>query len=218
MEYQVASDVAKVAKPLIEKYHPQLKGVRIIYLFQTQRDKKTGAPTMPLVKKRPVLGLAKLVTGLNAFLVSGATRTDGDDIQPFFVILITKYAWEKLKQSQREALVDHELCHCGIGGDEGKLTLLPHDLDEFNCIVQRHGAWEEGVEAFLNAAMESKQIAMTFEIPKSKRPVKLIKQTPANGGAPKDPEPEPPTGLRELKAAVRAKRGGGGRAAAGVKA
>ncbi len=205
MEYMVSDEVKKVADGVIKNYHPHLNGVDIVYLFQNKRDRATGAAVIPKSKGKPVLGVAKLVTGLNAFLVSGATRTDGDEIDPFFVLLITKPAWDRMKAKQREALVDHELCHMGIDDETGKPTLLPHDLEEFNAIVRRHGLWEEGVEAFFKAA---KQIPLPLEAKKV-----AVKKAAANAngnGAAKAAESNgngKPSGVDELKKEVARRRG-----------
>src|SRR5262249_31231197 len=146
----------------------------IVYLFQNKRDKETGAAVIPISKGKAVLGQTKLVTGLNAFLVSGATRTDGDSIDPFFVMLITKPAWDKMKKAQREALVDHELCHMDIDDETGRPMIKPHEVEEFNAIVRRHGLWEESLELFFKSA---KQIPL----PLKEKPAKVKKAAAANG-------------------------------------
>lgn len=208
MEYQVADEVKKVAEPLIKNYHSHLNGAEIVYLFQNKRDRATGAAVIPKSKGRPVLGMAKLVTGLNAFLVSGATRTDGDEIDPFFVLLITKPAWDRMKAKQREALVDHELCHMGVDDETGKPTLLPHDLEEFNAVVRRHGIWQEDVEAFFKAA---KQIPLPLEAKKAA--VKKASEKNGNGKAAEaassaQSNGDKPNGVEELKKEVARRRGG----------
>ena len=35
-----------------------------------------------------------------------------------------------------------------------KLSVKPHDLEEFSCIVRRHGLWREDIEDFVNAALK----------------------------------------------------------------
>lgn len=210
MEYQVADEVAKVARPLIKNFHPHLNGMTIVYLFMNKRDKKTGASVMPKSKGKALLGQAKLVSGLNAFLVSGATRTDGDEIEPFFVLLITKTAWERMKAKQREALVDHELAHMGIDDESGRPVILPHDLEEFNAIVRRHGLWSEDVQEFFKAA---KQMPLPLEAKKAAVKVQKAaaeKNGNSNGAqAPVSTESNgnKPDGVAELKKEVARRRG-----------
>jgi hypothetical protein len=64
------------------------------------------------------------------------------------------------------ALVDHELCHAWALADQDedndeadpvKLSLRPHDLEEFSCIVRRHGMWREDIEDFVESAIKSKE-------------------------------------------------------------
>lgn len=224
MEYQVSTEVQKVAEGLIKNFHPHLNGATIVYLFQNKRDRATGAAVIPISKGKPVLGQAKLVTGLNAFLVSGATRTDGDEIDPFFVLLITKPAWDRMKAAQRQALVDHELCHFGIDDESGKPTLIPHDLEEFNAIVRRHGLWEESVEQFFKSA---KQIPLPLDNKAKKVAVKKAAEQNGNGNG-KAAEPaqadaaaqtngNKPNGVDELKKEVARRRGGSKAPAAATK-
>jgi len=51
---------------------------------------------------------------------------------------------------QIEACLYHELKHIGVEEDEEtgdeKPVLRPHDLEEFNAVILRYGAWDEAVE------------------------------------------------------------------------
>lgn len=71
-----------------------------------------------------------------------------------FVILLNHEAWNKggLKQEQKLALVDHELCHCEVSMDvdgepkvdeEGRTVyrVRKHDIEEFLDVVNRHGCY-----------------------------------------------------------------------------
>lgn len=49
-----------------------------------------------------------------------------------------------MDKRQRRALVDHELCHCRLEGDDPEI--VPHDIEEFNVIIQRHGVWLPSME------------------------------------------------------------------------
>jgi len=105
--------------------------VRIAYVW---RDK-------PIIRGgKTVLGKARKISGLPAFLASEDLDTDNP---AFFVIEIDKTYWPSLSENEREALVDHELTHCIVDEDEGTLKILPHDLEEFYFIVKRHGLWSE---------------------------------------------------------------------------
>lgn len=215
MEYQVSDEVRKVAEPLIKNFHSHLNGLTIVYLFQNKRDKRTGAAIAPRSKGKALLGQAKLVTGLSAFLVSGATRTDGDEIEPFFVLLITKFTWDKMKAAQRQALVDHELCHMGIDDDSGRPVILPHDVTEFNAIVRRHGLWSDDVQLFFKSA---KQMPLPLEAKNIAVRKAAAAGSNGNGAGDKAKESstdsndngDKPGGIAELKKAVARKRAGAG--------
>jgi hypothetical protein len=62
--------------------------------------------------------------------------------------------WEVLTTAQREALVDHELMHFSVEFKEDntfKRVIRPHDIEEFNAIAQRHGAWRPDIKDFADA-------------------------------------------------------------------
>ena len=56
-----------------------------------------------------------------------------------FIIWLAADKWLELTPSQRIALVDHELEHCQWDGLSASIRL--HDLEEFSCILERHGYW-----------------------------------------------------------------------------
>lgn len=84
-----------------------------------------------------------------------------------FIILLNREMWENVGFSakQKRALLDHELCHADAARDEDgeqKETAdgrkvwrtRKHDLEEFQCIVERHGCWKKHIEEFARAALE----------------------------------------------------------------
>jgi hypothetical protein len=81
---------------------------------------------------------------------------------PDYMMLLDREFWFAATSTQREALVFHELCHTVHEKDkEGELKftdagrpvfgLQGHDLEEFNEVVARYGAWLPDVEAFARA-------------------------------------------------------------------
>ena len=112
----------------------------------------------PKAKGREIWGTCRKVSSLNAFL---ANEQEGSD--PFFVIVISEPVWDVLPADKREALIDHELCHAWAEAnqkedddeaDPMKLSIKPHDLEEFVCIVRRHGLWRDDVKSFVDAALK----------------------------------------------------------------
>ena len=156
-KYFEAPEVEEIAEDLISKYHQHLLdySVRIRYVFV---DKT------PTSGDKEVWGTCRKVSGLNAFL-----EGQNDDGESFFVITISKEVWDILPMDKKKALVDHELCHAWADVKKPKkeeedpeaeysvrLGVKPHDLEEFSCIVRRHGLWRENIEDFVESALKSK--------------------------------------------------------------
>ena len=138
--YSYAKEVEETAQPIIKQYHGHINdfSVRIEYVFMDKVPKKGGKEVWAYVKK---------VTSLNAFLA-----TESDDSDPFFVMVVAQPIWLALPKKAKAALVDHELCHIGAEltqKDEEqvvKLSVIPHDMEEFNAITRRHGLWRDEIE------------------------------------------------------------------------
>lgn len=159
-KYYEAPEVAEIAFDLIQKYHQHLLdfSVKLRYIFVDKTPKSQG---------KEIWGTCRKISGLNAFLEDN--KNDGDS---FFVITISREIWDILPHDKRVALIDHELCHAWAEAkqqkDDGesdedletdnpvKLSINPHDLEEFACIVRRHGLWRESIEDFVNAALKTK--------------------------------------------------------------
>lgn len=145
-KYTPASDVKEIANDLIEKYHHHLKDIRIEYVMSDKTPKSGG---------KEVWGQVRKIGSLPAFLAADQDHQKAGDAEPFFVMIISEPIWENLLPTKKTALVDHELCHCGVEvDDEGKvkLTLIPHDLEEFTSIVRRYGLWRDDLRDFVNTA------------------------------------------------------------------
>jgi len=112
-----------IAERIREEYHPELVEARIRYVFIPHGPAKNGVVR---------LGVAKRQSALNALL------TEAD-----FVIILSHDHWLDLTPSQREALLDHELCHCTVSldtdGQPDGWALVHHDIEEFAAVVTRHG-------------------------------------------------------------------------------
>lgn len=158
--YSPAPEVATVARSIIEEHHAHLLShdVRVEFLFVSPTPKSKG---------REVWGKAQKVTSLAAFLANGDAEDEESANKPFFAIVIAKPIWAWLKPAQRAALVDHELCHCWAEPDEHgdvALSIIAHDLEEFNAVVQRHGIWRGDVGRFAEVARDA-QLRMPMEVP-----------------------------------------------------
>lgn len=112
--------VLEMAERLINKSHHHLRGARMGFMFRDSAGSSQG---------KMVLGKAMKISG---------------SLEPYieldFLIWLSEQDWHPMDQARREALLDHELCHCGGDGDEG-YKIRPHDVEEFIEIIKRHGAW-----------------------------------------------------------------------------
>lgn len=152
--YKPAPPVEQIGRKLIGKHHTDLADVAVEFVFRSEHAERHG---------HAVLGKARKVSGLNAFLMhwgearaAGETPLEGEDsVESFFVIEIAEDLWWHLEPKQREALVDHELSHCRtkLNKDEDVvLYIVPHDVEEFSSVIGRHGLWKQNLKAFLKAA------------------------------------------------------------------
>lgn len=156
-----APEVEELAAKLIETVdrHAFLADVRVDFVFIDQAPKSKG---------RLVLGRARKIGGLSAYLADGVPRSgpnvDGFAARhPFFVVEISFDTWQELSDAQKVALVDHELCHCRVEFDDGGecvLSTVGHDVEEFACVVERHGLWSNGLTGLGRVMSEQLSLAI----------------------------------------------------------
>lgn len=85
---------------------------------------------------------------------------------PDFLVILNGEFWDTASAVEREVLVFHEVLHAGWARDQNGVPkvnrktgqpvpcIRNHDLEEFNAVVRRYGAWKGDVTAFLEAARE----------------------------------------------------------------
>lgn len=128
-------DTLALAEEIIATHHPHLKHARIAIVF---RD--GNAPTS---NGKMTLGQTSLVT--SKMQVIAKERFD-------FLIWLAGDWWHDATDRQRRALLDHELCHCA--GEPFAWKIRGHDIEEFACILTRHGPWYAELRSFAKAARE----------------------------------------------------------------
>ena len=150
-------DPGPIAERLIEDPHfDELRGLEptILYLMRAVPKSKGGK------------------TKLGEVLMPNGRGTAGDMFMwllgsacqgiPDYVMVIDATWWAVASSLQREALVFHELEHMVQATnqhDEPRFSpdgmpifdLRPHDLEEFNSVVSRYGAWLPDVTGFVTA-------------------------------------------------------------------
>lgn len=127
--YQPTRDVIELVESVMKRYHPHLEDARIGVLFRDEAPKSGNGVTYGQAKR-----------------VKDDDKAAG--LEYDFIIWFAEDQWELMTEAQREALVDHELCHCDLVEKDGKLQpkMRDHDITEFNCIIERHGLWWPGAE------------------------------------------------------------------------
>jgi Fe-S cluster biosynthesis and repair protein YggX len=139
----------KRADRLIEDHRPLLKNVIVNYLFR---------PEAPVANGKTIAGMCIKVDDRNR------TIHEHD-----FIIEISKDVWDSIEEEAwRDALMDHELAHAGLRLDEDgnilrdeetgriKTYIIPHDIEEFEDVLERHGAYHGALRKFLEAHTKHK--------------------------------------------------------------
>jgi hypothetical protein len=145
-KYLVADDVATMANKLIDDHHSHLVEARIKYLFRSGDWKAKG---------KTVLGEAKLISGLNRFL-----------LELDFVIMINLEVWNKANAMQRQATLDKYLTRCSQAEDEqGNVSwyIQDYDVKEYHSIMHRYGAWESDLEKAIKMIGDHKQLVLIHD-------------------------------------------------------
>ncbi|OPX87761.1 MAG: hypothetical protein A4E53_02383 [Pelotomaculum sp. PtaB.Bin104] len=148
-----APNVEEIASQLIEEHHRHLVNAKIKFLKRYGNWKAKG-------KTR--LGSAEKVSEKHKYLT-------GYD----FIIIINGIVFDSLRQQEKEALVDHELCHCGVT-DKDEFCIWPHDLEDFIAIVRRHGLWMEELKRFADVAIEASRQLTIFDYYPEERQVAVV--------------------------------------------
>ena len=135
---------------LVDTFHEELRNARIALAWCTSWKAD--------VDGKQTLGKCKRASELDR------------ELAPYdFVILLLESFWtnEVVEDQQRDALLDHELCHATVKEDKfgdpaidphGRVIyrLRKHDLEEFVCIADRYGTWKRDLELFAQALRRTK--------------------------------------------------------------
>lgn len=127
--YQPPKHVIELVESTLKRYHEHLEDARIGVLFRDEAPQSGGHATLGMAKK-----------------VSPDAQAAG--LAYDFILWFAEDTWMQLTTEQRTALVDHELMHCEyvLRDGEWKAKIRPHDFEEFNEIIARHGLWWPGAQ------------------------------------------------------------------------
>jgi len=146
-KFSYADEVHEIASKVIDKWHSELAKAKIVYLFKDVETWTSNGKTV-LAKTYKVPGQWHYLSGYD------------------ILVIVNRIAWLVLDPEQREALIDHELCHVLKSEDQNgnpKYSLAGHDLEEFAAVVQRHGLWMGDVAQFMAAASQQLTIKVQEE-------------------------------------------------------
>jgi hypothetical protein len=143
------NDVLTTARDLINLHHPDLHEANILFMFRSEPANSGGK-----------------VAYAGAEKTSSKTRALTDDAD--FIIWVSEHDWKSKNQAWREALIDHQLCHCCAVEDGGETTysIRPHDIEEFHAVIQRHGAYTLDITGTDVAIEQAKQAQLMFTFDK----------------------------------------------------
>lgn len=141
-------DVRAIADKIIKDHRPDLANLNIQYIFR---------PEASISNTKVIAGRCIRVDDRNWLL------------HQFDVLIeLAQDIWGQANDEFKVALVDHELGHIGIvrdkdgevAFDEGsgrvKIRMNHHDIEEFEDVLQRHGAYHKDLREFLRAYELSK--------------------------------------------------------------
>ncbi len=135
--WRCPKEVDLLTDKVIRDHHAHLIDAQILLLFRDQAGKKAGKLTAATASKMSAKDNA----------IADATPSYA------FKIEIANDLWLLHTDAWKEALIDHELCHCG-GNSEDGWELIGHDLEEFSAIVERHGLWKSDVKDFVERVVQ----------------------------------------------------------------
>jgi len=130
---EASTELIHLAEDLISKYHPALEEARIAFVFQDEATETDGRVELAKTSKVP------------------------PKMQPLleydFLIVIAEDEWMRIASKAHEALIEHELCHCGGDALNG-WKIRHHDIEEFREVIERYGAWNAALFKDLQSIMQ----------------------------------------------------------------
>jgi len=137
-EWRRMPELDPTVADLVAKHHPHLERAHIVCVGKPKAGKKGNRYNVAKFRK---------VTALYRTLLGEYEEVD-------YLIEVGLDQWERLEARQRRIVLDHELCHGGGQDEEGRWTVVEHDLEEFRAIVKRYGKWSPDVELFVDAVAQ----------------------------------------------------------------
>jgi predicted metallopeptidase len=122
-------DTVGLMKKLIAAYNPNAVEANVCLMFRSKCSKRGGKLVLGKTKKES--DRAKLLHGFDYIIELGAD------------------AWQELSNSQREALLLHEVLHISaVENGDGSMDygIEQHDTEEFRKVIEAFGLWTPDLE------------------------------------------------------------------------
>lgn len=112
---------------LIQQYHPALHEARISVVLREDEEYRPKSPHF--------YGKTQLVPA------QFSPWMEAD-----FLLVINEDEWIHFNDAQRDALLDHLLCHCYMNPNTEAWTTIKPDVVEFSAVIGRHGFWNTDLD------------------------------------------------------------------------
>ena len=150
--WKAGDEIQESVRNHIGQTHPHLADIAedIIVIFREKASKKGGYPVLGKTGKAPAL-LSLL-----------------GERQYKFIIELGADTWANLKDEERNALLDHQLCY--IGGEEDeksgdmKYHLTEPDISYFSEEVVRHGHWRPDLTPKTEEKEETQELSNSDQV------------------------------------------------------
>jgi hypothetical protein len=166
--------VGSMAFDLIQKFHPHLEGIPIVFFFFYEEKKKIGITVLGYAAKlnpveRHLMGEILADSSKTGEICDWyvGPQTQERRLAEGFAVCIYADNWSEWKRHGRidlmRALLDHELCRCTVEeDDDGNVMhwIVGHDIEEFNAIIERHGDWLGEVKKLTKAQALHVQLSL----------------------------------------------------------
>lgn len=143
-------DVMDLAREVIAEYMPELRNVKIKYMFDLKKRQSGGLVCLARCQKTN--DLLKFLT----------IDESGDEEGYAYIIYVDKVAWENIERADRVRLIRHELRHIFIDDESEKnpYKLVDHDISDFSEEIALNSddtTWERRVADLVDQIYEQQR-------------------------------------------------------------
>jgi len=121
----VTEDVVDLAREVLAEFFPELRNVKIKYLFDLKKRMSNGKVTFARCQRTNDI--------LKYFTIDESGNEEGYN----YIIYLDKLLWDNIERADRIRLVRHEMRHIFIDPDaKNPYKLVPHDIEDFAAEIE----------------------------------------------------------------------------------